>query len=347
MEKEIKKLLFSEELEPSNVHAICSRLFDPEGDLSWKVSFLREFQRREETPIKIALFAEEILKGGRSLPSISFPILEVCGTGGDRLGLFNVSTTVMFIVAACGAKVVKIGNRAATSLSGAADVLEALGINLFLSPTKVPAVVEAIGCVFLFAPLYYPALQSVARARSILAEEGLPTIFNFLGPLLNPARPSHQLLGVCKAGLIQDYADVLKSLGRKSAWVVCGKTEDAAGNETGMDEVSTLGETGVCSLREGKKQVFKLHPQDFGVYKARREDLLGGNAKESAHILVNILDGTDCGPRRDIALANAAAALCVCEIASNLSSGMGLASEAIASGEALQRLHALRSYNCK
>lgn len=343
MEKEIKKLVLSGELKSSHIHAICSRLFDPKWDLGWKVSFLREFHLRGETPTEIALFAEEILKGGGSVPSISSPILEVCGTGGDRLGLFNISTTVMFIVAACGAKVVKIGNRAATSLSGTADVLEALGINLFLSPKKIPTAVEEVGCVFLFAPLYYPGLQSVAEARSLLAKEGFPTIFNFLGPLLNPVRPSHQFVGVCKTGLIQHYADALNSLGRKSAWVVCGKIVDAA-MENGMDEVSTLGETSVCSLREGKKQVFKLHPQDFGVHQARQEDLLGGNAKENARILINILNGTDLGPRRDIVLVNAAAALCVCDIVSNIASGMQLASDAIASGEAFQRLHSLSCF---
>ncbi len=330
----------NKDLNAQDIREACNMLFDPAEDVVSKANFLRELHRRGETPGEMALFAEELLKRSIApLPPLAPPILEVCGTGGDRLGLFNISTTVMFVAAACGAKVVKIGNRSTMSLSGGADVLEALHINLFLPPEKIVAVIESVGCAFLFAPAYYPILRSVAGARRLLAEEGSPSLFNFLGPLLNPVRPSHQLVGLCKPTLIEDYASILNLLGRKSAWVVCGDAEEGV-----MDEISTLGKTTVCSLQQGEKEVFEIHPHDFGIPVAHQKDLLGGDAKENARILIRILNGSDRGPRREIVLANTAAALCVCEIAADLPQGILLASEALDSGEALRRLHALSNW---
>lgn len=340
--KELLLLLPQKELNEHEVREACKMLFDDQVHFMAKAEFLRALHRRKETPGEMARFAEVLLeKSINPLPTsqhLPGPILEICGTGGDRSGLFNVSTTVMFVAAACGAIVVKIGNRAATSASGGADVLEALDVNLFLSPKKIPATLEASGCVFLFAPAYYPILRSISTTRRFLAKEGSPTLFNFLGPLLNPIRPPYQLVGLFEPTLINDYANILDLLGRKSAWVVCG---EAGSMGKMVDEVSTLGWTSVCSLQQGKKKNFQIHPDQFGLSIVHLEDLRGGDTRENARILVDILNGSDRGPRRDIVLANTAAALCVCGIAADLSQGITLASEALSSGEALRRLHTL------
>lgn len=321
-------------------------LLDENSALEMKARFLRELHRRGETAREIAIFAEILL--AQSINPIplamhrSSTLLDVCGTGGDRLGLFNVSTAVMFVAAACGALVVKIGNRSFTSGSGGADVLEALGVNITIPATKVPMVLESAGCVFLFAAAYHPVLQSVITVRRLLAKENVPTIFNYLGPLLNPVRPHYQLAGIFNPILVEDYARILELLGRKAAWVVCGSI--ASSSCAVMDEVSILGETTVCALQHnGKKKLFRISPHyfGFGIYPACLKELLGGDAQENAHILLEILQGLHCGPRRNMVVANTAAALCVCKIATNLPHGIELASEAINSGEAFRRLQKL------
>jgi anthranilate phosphoribosyltransferase len=322
-------------------------LLDEKSALEMKAKFLRGLHRRGETPREIASFAEVLLE--RSINPVpaalrhSGVLLDVCGTGGDRLGLFNVSTAVMFVAAACGALVVKTGNRGFTSSSGGADVLEALGVNISIPIEKVPIVLESTGCVFLFAAAYYPAFQAVATVRHLLSRENIPTVFNLLGPLLNPVRPNYQLVGVFDPLLMESYAYILGLLGREAAWVVCGNVESS---DKVMDEVSIVGQTTVCTLQQdGGKKIFQISPRYFGIATARLGDLLGGNAGENARILLNILKGSDCGPRRNMVLANAAAALCICKIATNLLHGVELASEAINSGEAFLRLQKLIKFS--
>jgi len=338
-----RRILSREELSRREIQEACCMLLDEKSALEMKAKFLRELHRRGETPREIALFAEVLLEQSvNPIPAAirhSSILLDVCGTGGDRLGLFNVSTAVMFVAAACGALVVKIGNRGFTSRSGGADVLEALGVNISMPAKRVPVVLESTGCVFLFAAAYYPAFRAVATVRHLLSKENIPTVFNFLGPLLNPARPNYQLVGVFDPLLIENYAYILGLLGRKAAWVVCGNIESS---DKVMDEVSIAGQTMVCTFQQdGGKRIFQLSPHYFGIATARLNDLLGGNATENARILLDILRGSDCGPRRNMVLANAAAALCVCKIATNLLHGAELASEAIDSGEAFLRLQRL------
>ena len=216
------------------------------------------------------------------------PTLDVCGTGGDQLDLFNVSTTAMFVAAAAGAVVVKHGNRGITSKSGGADVLEALGIRIDLGPDDFRNCIEQAGVGFMFAPMYHPAFKAVAGVRKNLAARGVRTIFNLIGPLLNPARPQCQLVGVFTRELCPAFAEILQRLGRDSAWVVHGTTGDGRS----VDEVSLMGSTRIC--KSGLYQDIEdeeVRPRDFGLKHAEVDDLRGGDAKTNAAILEAILSG--------------------------------------------------------
>ena len=267
-------------------------------------------------------------------------MLDVCGTGGDRLNLFNVSTTASFIVAAAGVIVVKHGNRAITSRSGGADVLAALGVRLDLPPADLRRCVEKVGMGFLFAPHYHPAFQAIAPVRRLLAADGVSTVFNLLGPLLNPAWPAHQLVGVHSLALTRVFAEVLRQLGRQSAWAVHG-----AG---GMDEFSTFGESHVSGFEAPDAAFFDrvIAPEDGGL--ARIDDLAklqGGSAEENAATLLGLLQGEIAGPRLDIVLLNAAAGLVVAGTAADLRAGVDLARAQIRDGRALAKLRALAGFS--
>lgn len=301
-----------------------------------KADFLEALHRRGETPEEVVAFAREFLARAEPfpVPDGTGPVLDVCGTGGDRLGLFNISTTVMFVAAGAGARLVKHGNRGITSKSGGADVLEALGVAIDAPTERLQAMLAEAGAVFLFAPRFHPAFKAVAPARKILAARGRASVFNMLGPLLNPARPEFQLAGVFSPQLLPLYASVLPEIGRRRAWVVHGR----AGVEGVMDEISTLGPT---KIMETGGEAREVQPADLGVLPARLEDLRGGDAAENAALLLDILDGT-AGPARDIAVVNAAAALVVCGLAAGWDEGMQRARESIDSGCARAVLEAMR-----
>jgi anthranilate phosphoribosyltransferase len=318
-------------------------LLDPGAPDGLKESLLASLARKGETPAEIAGFVEFFLAhavdpqlGSLSLPG---PTLDVCGTGGDRLDLFNVSTTSMFVAAAAGAVVVKHGNRGITSKSGGADVLEALGIRIDLDPVGFRRCIESAGVGFLFAPLYHPAFKSVVAVRKALAGKGVSTLFNLIGPLLNPARPEFQLLGVFRQDLCPSFAAILRRLGRRGAWVVHGSTRDGGS----VDEVSLMGPSRICRAQGGGvSEEFVIHPQDFGLEVADVDTLRGGDAATNATILEAILSGRETGPRRDIVLLNAAAAIACCDLADDMNQGIAIAREAIASGAAAERLRRLR-----
>ena len=265
-------------------------------------------------------------------------MIDVCGTGGDQLHLFNVSTTVAFVLAGGGATVVKHGNRAVTSKSGGADVLAALGVPLDLPPPALRHSLETTGFGFLFAPQYHPAFAAIGPVRRQLAAEGIGTIFNLLGPLLNPTRPGHQLVGIFTAGLTETYAEVLRQLGRRSVWVVHG-----AG---GMDELSLLGENRVSrfDLCHGSETIHEtITPEQAGLPRLDTLDsLLGGTAEENARVLTGILSGQTGGARRDIVLFNAAAGFVVAGLATDLPAGVERARTSIATGRALRVLDQAR-----
>ena len=256
-------------------------------------------------------------------------IIDTCGTGGDVRGTFNISTAAAIIVAAAGVRVVKHGNRSATSKAGSADVLEKLGVKLELTPEQNRKCLDAAGICFAFARYHHPAMKFVAGARTSL---GIPTIFNVLGPLTNPARAKHQLLGVFTSELTDRLATVLRELGSQRAWVVHA--------EDGLDELSTLGPTRVSELKDGEVRTWRLDPADIGLPYSRLSDLKVNNVDEAADMLTSVLAGTP-GPARDIALLNAAAALVVAERCADLKQAIALAGEAVDSGRARKTLDAL------
>ncbi len=304
-----------------------------------KADFLKALREKGETAKEIAAFVEALLARavdtGLDPLRLPGPMIDVCGTGGDKLELFNVSTAVMFVLAAGGACVVKHGNRAITSRCGGADVLEELGVKIDLGPPQLRACVETHGLGFVFAPTYHPAFKTIGPVRRALAAQGIPTIFNLLGPLLNPARPPYQLVGVFSPVLLPKYAEALAVLGRAHAWAVHG---------SGMDELSLAGPSAVQEVVDGVVRERTVDPTTLGLALCAIEELRGGDCRENAAILTAILDGTDTGPKRDLVLLNAAAGFVITSLATDLAEGLAHAREQIESGGALAKLRALQDY---
>jgi anthranilate phosphoribosyltransferase len=255
--------------------------------------------------------------------------IDLCGTGGDGLGTLNISTAVSFVVAACGVPVAKHGNRSASSRSGAADVLEALGVNINLDPQKAEVVLAETGLVFLFAQVHHPAMKHVGAARKQI---GRRTIFNLLGPLANPARVTRQLVGVFSADWLVPYAKALKELGSTRAWIVHGKD--------GLDEMSISGPTQIAILDQGTVTNLEITPEDAGLTRRPLAEIAGGNAAHNAQALRRLFDG-EPGAYRDIVLLNSSAALLVAGRAKDVKEGVGLAAQALDSGAAKAKLEAL------
>lgn len=332
-----------QELSPREVEVAAGLLLDAGVADEKKERLLEALSKKGETPAEIAAFVEAFLDHAvdphLGLLNLDGPTLDVCGTGGDKLDLFNVSTTAMFVAAAAGAVVVKHGNRGITSKSGGADVLEALGIRIDLTPDGFRRCVEEAGVGFMFAPHYHPAFKAVAGVRKSLASRGVRTIFNLIGPLLNPARPQCQLVGVFSRELCPAFAEILQRLGRESAWVVHGTTGDGRV----VDEVSLMGSTRIC--KAGLYQDIadeEVRPRDFGMKHAEVDELAGGDAKTNAAILEGILCGRETGPKRDMVLMNAGAALACAGLADDMGDGIELAREVIVDGSAFKRLEMLR-----
>ena len=256
-------------------------------------------------------------------------LIDTCGTGGDASGTFNVSTATAFVVAGAGLKVAKHGNRSSSTLCGSADVVEALGISLELTPAQVGRCIDEIGIGFMYAPLLHTAMKHVMPARR---EIGVRTVFNLLGPLTNPAGANAQLIGVASAGLTEPLARVLAELGTIRAFVVHGAD--------GLDEISNTGESQISEVHEGVVRSSRVRPEDFGLPRATIRDLRGGDRGENAQIIRLVLGG-EPGPRRDIVLMNAAAALVAGGKARDLKEGVGMASQSIDSGAAASKLAAL------
>ena len=257
-------------------------------------------------------------------------VLDTCGTGGDMSHTFNVSTTVALVLAAAGVPVAKHGNKAVSSKSGSADVLEALGVRIDLAPERVEQCLFETGFGFLFAPLFHPAMKYAIGPRR---EMGIRTIFNILGPITNPAGAKRQILGVFAGKLTETLATVLGNLGAEDAMVVHG--------EDGLDEITITDGTRVSRFAHGKVENFVFSPEDFGLNRGRREDLIGGDNRENAQITFRILQG-EKGAKRDIVLINAAAALMVAGTSSDMKTAVALAQEAIDAGSALKKLEEIK-----
>jgi anthranilate phosphoribosyltransferase len=264
----------------------------------------------------------------------SQPLLaDTCGTGGDARGTINISTMAAFVVAGAGLAVSKHGNRSVSSQCGSADVLQALGVRLELTPEQVANCIDKVGIGFLYAPMLHPAMKYAIGPRR---EMGVRTVFNILGPLTNPARAQVQVLGVYDGELTEMMARVLGALGSQGALVVHGAD--------GLDELSTTGPNKVTQLKNGHVRTFTLDPRSLGLPPARLSDLKGGNAEENAAVFQDVLDGKP-GPQRDVVLLNAAACLVVGGQAADLAQGVSLAAHSIDSGAARAKLDALVAYS--
>ncbi len=331
-------------LSPEQVQEAVADLVTEAISAEQKAEFLSELARKGERPSEIAAFAKEMR--GRSIqprlhPSVrAGEILDVCGTGGDRLNTFNISTTVAIVAAAAGVTMAKHGNRAITSQSGSADVLEELGIPVNLTPEQAARSLQEQQFAFFLAPNYHPAFKFIAPARKLCAERGQRTIFNFLGPLLNPVRPSAQLMGVSRPELCDPLAEVLQRLGVRRVMVVSGDT-----GEGFLDEFSTMKATRIAEYYQDRGfNTSQVEAADFGFKCARLEQLRGGDRKENARILREVISGKERGPKRDAVLINAAAALFVAGQAKTMTEGVDEAAALIDSGKALAKLEILAQY---
>ncbi|MBI5407754.1 MAG: anthranilate phosphoribosyltransferase [Nitrospirae bacterium] len=256
--------------------------------------------------------------------------VDTCGTGGDMAHTFNISTTSALVVAACGVSVAKHGNRSVSSSCGSADVLEALGVKIDLEPKKVQICLESTGFGFMFAPLFHPAMKYAIGPRR---EMGIRTVFNILGPLTNPAGAERQVMGVFNDELTDKLAMVLANLGVKHAFVVHG--------EDGLDEITNTDKTKISELKDGRIETYFISPEDLGFERAEKADLAGATAQENAKMTLEIL-GCKKGPRRDIVIMNAAAALVAGDRAKSLSEAVKIVSDAIDSGAALRKLQEIK-----
>jgi len=346
----LEQLAHGHALSDEQVTAVVGQLIDERMSAETKADFLTALSRKGETTGEIAAFARELRARSIQPPldaeTRAREVLDVCGTGGDRLGTFNISTTVSIIVASAGVTVAKHGNRAITSQAGSADVLEALGLKIDLEPDEAARSLRDHQFAFFFAPKYHPAFKHIAPARSLCAKRGRRTIFNFLGPLLNPARPSAQLIGVPRAELCEPIARVLQSLGVRRGMVVSGEVSGSATDATNstafLDELSTLGETRIAEFYQDRGFVTSvMSPDGFPIQPATLADLAGSDRATNARIVRNLLDGEDRGPKRDAVLLNAAAALFVAGKTKSLVAGWELGAELIDSGKAQAKLKEL------
>ena len=340
----IEKLRGGVDLNTGDVSLAVSMLFSDATDDSAKAEFLTALHRKGETAEEIVAFVQQLIDRAidplidpQKLPG---PMIDVCGTGGAGLDLFNVSTTIMFVLAAGGAAVVKHGNRSVTSRCGSADVLEALGVPIDLPPARLKECAEQLGLCFIFARQYHPAFGAIAEMRKRLARENTRTIFNLLGPLLNPARPARQLIGVYSPRLTSVFADVLRRLGRERAWVVHGSTEEGHG----MDDISTSGVTTLAELLNGKVISGVIDARWLKIPSSELAELAGGDPAENAVHIEGILSGETKGAKRDLTIVNAAGGFVVAGLARDMSEGIEMARTQIDSGRALEKLRSLQQF---
>ena len=332
------QLAAAQGLSAAQVHAAVAGLTDAAVPAPLKADFLIALARKGETPAEIAAFAAALREQSVPPPldaaTRAREILDIVGTGGDRLSTFNISTTAAILCAAAGVLVAKHGNRAVTSSVGSADVIEALGLKVNLSPADAARELREKGFAFFFAPNFHPAFKHVAAARKLCAERGQRTIFNILGPLVNPARPSASLVGVPRPELCEPMAQALQLLGGRRGMVVCGVAEGKH-----LDELSSLGPTHLAEFyhERGFTQSV-LVPENFPLQPATLADLHGGDKLANAEIIRRILRGDERGPKRDAVLLNAGAGLFVAGKVKSLAEGWELAGETIDSGQASAKL---------
>lgn len=318
----IEKLGRREDLTTSEAAEAMAVIMRGEAAPAQIAGLLVGLAMKGERPAELVGFAQTMRREAVALEALPEDVFDTCGTGGDRSGTFNISTAAALVVAACGVRVAKHGNRSVSSICGSADVLERLGVNIAAAPGVVERCLREVGIAFFFAPTFHPAMRHAAQARRDL---GVRTAFNLLGPLTNPARARRQLVGVPRPELTELIARSLQLLGSERAWVVHGAD--------GLDEVSTTGYTKVSECRGGTVHTFYVHPADYGLPKSSLEALKGGDVAQNAQRVTEVLEGAD-GPARQIVLLNAGAALLVAGRAASVREGIARAAEAIDSGRA-------------
>jgi anthranilate phosphoribosyltransferase len=323
----IREAVAGRDLSPTDVEAAMDAILTGEASAAQIAAFVVALRMKGESSGEIAAAARALRGRCQAIrPQVQGPLLDTCGTGGDGLHTFNISTAAAIVAAACGVSVAKHGNRAVSSKAGSADVLEALGVRIDLEPEAVKGCIESGGIGFLFAPSHHSAMRHAAPVRK---ELGIRTIFNLLGPLANPASATHQVVGVYDASHVEHLAEALGALGLAAAWVVHG--------EGGLDEVSPSGPTQVAQLAGGEVTTFEVSPSDFGLSAVPLESLRGGDARRNAEIIRSVLDGEE-GPARTAVVLNTAAALLVAGLESDRKDAAARAAAAIDRGDAKEKL---------
>ena len=326
----IVKIVNKEDLTYDEAYSVMNEIMSGNTSQTQNAAFLAALSTKSakaETIDEIRGCAAAMREHAITCDTGDMETLEIVGTGGDRAGSFNISTTTAFIAAAAGVKVAKHGNRAASSKSGTADCLEALGAKIDLEPEKCVDLLDKTGFCFFFAQKYHTSMKYVGAIRK---ELGFRTVFNILGPLTNPARPKRQLLGVYDEYLIEPLARVLYGLGVKKGMVVYGREK--------LDEISAVGATAVCEFKDGWYKTYEIHPSQFGIKTCAKDELKGGSPSENAAITRDILSGKDRGPKRDTVLMNAGAALYIAEKTGSLGEGVKLAEKLIDDGSAFNTM---------
>jgi len=328
----LSKIVSGSNLSEAEMSEILSEILSGEVTDAQIGAFMAALATKGETFEELAGAAKAMRRKARRIQASAGTVVDTCGTGGDGAKTFNISTTTAFVVAGCGVTVAKHGNRSISSQCGSADLLETLGVKLDTDPELVEEAVQEIGIGFLFAPIYHSAMRFAANARK---EVGLRSIFNMLGPLTNPAAANCQLLGVYAPELTEMFAEALKLLGIKRAYVVHG--------HDGLDEMSVCAATRVSELSDGAIRTYDILPEHYFGKQAEPEDLVGGDPEMNAEITRKILQGEE-GPKRDVVLLNAAAALTAAGKSGDLEGGIGLAEASIDEGAAAAKLEALISF---
>ena len=326
----IEKIVQKEDLTYDEAYTVMNEIMDGTTTPTQNAAFLAALSTKStsaETIDEIKGCAAAMREHALVVDGGDLDTLEIVGTGGDKAGSFNISTTTAFVAAAAGIPVAKHGNRAASSQSGTADCLEALGANINLEPEKCVELLKEANFCFFFAQKYHTSMKYVGAIRK---ELGFRTVFNILGPLTNPIHPVRQLLGVYDEYLIEPLARVLYGLGVKKGLVVYGKEK--------LDEITAVGPTAICEFDGGWYKTYEIAPEDFGFKRCKKEDLKGGTPTENAQMTKDILSGKDKGPKRDTVLMNAGAALYIYDKASTIAEGVRKAAEIIDSGKAYEAM---------
>ena len=333
----IEKIVLKEDLTYDEAYQVMNEIMDGATTAVQNAAYLAALSTKSakaETIDEISGSAQAMREHALAVKN-DFDLLDIVGTGGDHAGSINISTTAAFIIAATGIKVAKHGNRAASSKSGAADCLEALGINLNQPPDKCIELLDNINICFMFSPNYHASMKYVGPIRK---ELGIRTVFNILGPLTNPARPKRMLLGVYDEYLLEPIAHALMNLGVEHGLVIFGKDK--------LDEISMSASTAICEFHGTDLKKYDINPKNFGFTICNKSDIIGGTPEENAKVTIDILNGAQ-GPKTDIVLINAGAAIYIGGKANSITDGIKLAKEMIYSGKALKKLEEFRQWSFK